>query len=777
MSLGLRLSRAAAAATLLVACAGSPGRSRPPQHGPGIAPPAQHPRLELLESTDRPAIARVNRGGDPLAGVAVAVAHDGGSVASVALAGLVEARLRPSFPDAITRPHDLGLVVSHLVADPQSAVRFTQSTLSALSTPVAAGDPAVEEARKKLAALVQIRGGQAGDDPIRRCSGELAAGGPLPKLDGASLESMRDRSARTQGVSVGVLGARGILDAVTHAVQSGAAWPEGGPEDPWPTAGRVYGTATASGGPSLSVALRLDDGARAIAAARALGRGGSERLRARLSALSPEFRVERIAATTRPRGACLRIDLTTSDSKVSAEAAAWAALITEREALSVAPKGSGAWWDIEDGVLRASDPREAAAVAAWRALSGKLVAKEPLRFVRFSGPRGAQLQAQLSKIEARKPAEIETRTRVESGQGELWLLAASDCGVAQESESDSGITALMLTALAQAAAERHHDIVFEPWISPDHVGLMAHGPRQGPGETEQAHAQRIGDALGWALAGTRLKGPHVAEARTSMTTTLSDVSGSLRPTLLSALSPMHPSWLEPRGTFTALSGHTGHAAEARRRTWLSEPLRLAILSSGDPAQTRVVQEAFASWVLPGRGALRSCPSTSGAPAKTGQLEVDGPDKGQAVVAVPLTAGAQREAHWLAFLMNRPGGLLDHALGGTRLGRGRAQVIGGTKRGALLVEVHGFPETFKDAIAQVRALLSRLASGALVATDFERAREHFARVELRRSLDPRERLARTWGAQAAPAPSLNSLRRFCQLNLAASRHLVVRSSAP
>jgi hypothetical protein len=768
----LRLARGAAVATIASACAGGGARGGKLTHGPGIAPPAQHARLELLSSDGHPAIARVNRSGDPMGGVAIAIAHDGGSAASVSLAGLLEARLRTAYPAVITRPHDLGVIVSHLVADAASGARFTQSALAALSTPVGDGDPALPWIHEKLSALSQVQG-EAGDDPVRRCSGELARPSAAVTTNQAMVERVRSAAARASAVAVGVLGSRAVLDAVTTTVQAGKPWPAGGPEDPWPKRGNAYGVPANASGATLSVALRIDDGARAIAAARSLGGAASARLEARLASLATEFRVERVTATTRPRGACLRIDLSSSDTNVSARAAAWAAIIAEQEAWKAAPKGAGAWWDIEDGVLRAADPREAAAVAAWRALSGRLVANEPVRFVRFAAAGSEQIASELQRAATRRDSALEVRSRVESGQGEFWLLAASPCGVFQESAAESGLTALTLIALSQAAAERHPGVAFEPWISADVVGLLAHGPRTGPGESGTAHASRIADALGWAIAGTRLSGQDVAAARATLTAALPVETGGVWSAALEALSPGHPSWLEPRGSFAAISGHSGHAADARRRTWLGEPLRLAVLANGDASQGNAAEAAFSNWLAPGIGEAGRCPKQSARLPKSGELQIARAKPGQSIVAVHLNPGTQADAEWVTFLLNRPGGLLDQALQGTRLGRAQARLLGGELRAALVIEVHAFDENQKDAVAQVRALLARLASGALSPKDVEVARAHFARVRLGRSLDPRQRLIKTWGVAPDTEPTAASIRRFLQLNLAAPRQLVVR----
>ncbi|MCE7892720.1 MAG: hypothetical protein DYH12_23950, partial [Sorangiineae bacterium PRO1] len=84
--------------------------------------------LELRTLDDRPAIGLVQRDGDPMAAVAVGVAHDFGSEASLALAELFEARLgRAGFRDVRAQAHGLGVVLSTLVATPADATRFVRA--------------------------------------------------------------------------------------------------------------------------------------------------------------------------------------------------------------------------------------------------------------------------------------------------------------------------------------------------------------------------------------------------------------------------------------------------------------------------------------------------------------------------------------------------------------------------------------------------------------------------------------------------------------------------
>src|SRR6185503_1391467 len=84
----------------------------------------------------------------------------------------------------------------------------------------------------------------------------------------------------------------------------------------------------------------------------------------------------------------------------------------------------------------------------------------------------------------------------------------------------------------------------------------------------------------------------------------------------------------------------------------------------------------------------------------------------AVPLPPVEIGPSRDAEWTVFLMNRRGGWLDQALRLPGLaGSARAQVLGGGRGSALVVEIHALDGKQREAVAQVRGLLQRLSRGA------------------------------------------------------------------
>jgi hypothetical protein len=372
---------------------------------------------------------------------------------------------------------------------------------------------------------------------------------------------------------------------------------------------------------------------------------------------------------------------------------------------------------------------------------------------------------------------VDQRARIEPGQGEMWVLLASPCGTAGESNEDAGLAALTLQTLALRRPSVQ-GVVIEPWIDSDGVGLLAHAPRSSPYETSAELAQRVADALGRALAATRLAAPQVAQARANL---LERVGPRPRPAFwltVDALAPGHPAWLSPRGSFAALSGIQSHEVETSRRTLARGPLRMAAIANSDPGQVETARTRLEEWIRPLRGQPLSCPKHAAPKVRHGALTLESEDAssaGRAYVAAALPAGSRisTEAEMLSYLLNRPGGYLDQALSSTTLGSARALLLGGRRAQALIIEVHAFEDRESDAIAQVRGLLGRLARGALSQKDLDLAREELSRAELGASLDPRQRILELWRGEPRRSPSLASMRRFLATALRPEAQIVVR----
>jgi hypothetical protein len=506
-------------------------------------------------------------------------------------------------------------------------------------------------------------------------------------------------------------------------------------------------------------------------------------LAVRLASLEPAWEIERVVATSRTRGACLRIDLASDRvESVRWHDVARAVKLVDVEAHASLARVASDPWFLDEAVLAPSDARIAAAAAAWRALTGRNEpGAEERRFVNFlaqpaeaSATAGGELQRALARVDVGwNRSSIETRSRVETGQGEIWALVASTCGTVAETASDAGAAALVMQALAERTAQSN-GVTLEPWVTTDGVGLFAHATRATPRETPEEQARRLGDALGRALSTARINGPFAAEARESLLDELGPVPRPGFFATLGALSGGHPSWLDPRGGVTSLAALEIHALEARRRAILAGPLRLAVLANATRDQPRHVHDALEEWLRPHRLEPTSCPVAPAVAAKRGEIAVEPNEemvRPSAYVAFPVAptpGGVPREAEWTAYLMNRDGGWLGQTLGSEA--SARAAVLGGKNAAGFVIELQAGDDP-TPSIASVRSLLDRLSRGAATEAEAEIARKRFADIEAEALRDPRYRLASTWSGITPRRTDLASLRRFQQA-LAADRHVVV-----
>lgn len=752
--------------------------SRLPQAAPGSA------QLELRQAEERPPIGLVAREGDPASAVAFGVAHDFGAEASVGLGALLAGRLRAAgFPDVRARVHGLGFVLTTLVASEGEAARFVDNATRAFAAPVTAGELSAARAPNRIPSFRSASAAAVGS-----CSGELGAAstGPtsvsLEPPDARALEEWRARARSSLTTAFAAAGPRAVLDAAARALANGPAWPtESAATDRWPDAD-VLGTAPGSER-RVAVAYRFGDGARAAELAQALGKSGS-RLASRLAGLEPGWALDRTVATTRPRGACLRIDVRATRSEPAPTLLEVARVVAVVEEEARPPLGrAGGGFALDEAAVRPTDPRDAAASAAWRALSGRFPSGPARRFVSYSAPTN-ELKSRADEDVARAVSRVQTafkqstvvrRTRVEAGQGEVWALVGSSCGTSAEGTDDAGANALLMRVLA-AHRSRSQGVTLEAWATPEGVGLLAHAPRSSASESPEAQAARIGDALGRALALPAPSDGDVADERTALLEEIGPAERRGFWLALEAASGGHPSWLDPRGTWASVSALSPHELDAVRRAMLSGPLRLAVLANASESQAVSLSRALEGWLRPSRVETGACPVSPRKPPPTGELTVDvaNLEGSRSYVAVPLSGevGARADVARLTLhLLNRPGGLLDTALAAHPGSGARAALLGGRAAGALLVEVRVEQGDAAPVVAAVRRALGELARGSATEAELATARKQVAALDAEAALDPRHRLLELWQPAAARSVDLATFRRFHQA-FAPERHLLV-----
>jgi len=742
-------------------------------------------RIERREVDHHPPINLVVRLGDPLPAVAFASAHDSGSVASVALSALILARLSArGINDVVSVPTESGIELAVLCADAAAARVFIEQVTAALATPVAERDSALRLIQEHLNALRSRAFAGKAEASVAECSGELGQlpGSAVPDVSTAAgraeLEGYRRFAFAQRASSFAALGSTEFVNAAASALEDAPSWPSGdAAEDPWPESDSAEAD-SAEGARRLSIALRVPDADAALASLRSLT-GSRAALSSRLRTFLPGFTLERVAFQARPRGACLRVDLSLpeGDPGVTPKEAALAVSLVSEEARAgaTAPLRS-----LEENIIEPNDPRQAAARAAWRALTGRSEAGPERRAVAIS-VHAAERSAfeafgnALREIETRAArAPLEARVQSEPGQSELWLLLGSPCGTLSESNDNAGQSALALT---MAAHETSAEVELEPWITPDAVGLLAHSPRLAL-ESATEQAERVARALARALSERSSASDALAIAQGELFTA---AGGAPRPgyaRLLDALAPEHSAWLEPRGTWASLAQANRDSVAARARELLHGPLRVAVLANEDNAQAGTATRALDRWFSPWRDDLRRCQSGTERSARSGELSLAVPDTGNAESAYlglpfPSRLKFEREAEAFVALLNAPRGPLALALSTGQINASaRASIIGGGRAAALVIEIHASDDDARKATLEVRRALDHFVGGQLSNDDLATAQRLAAQRGLGASLDPRRRIVDLWrGGGSESSLSRASLRAF-QAALSGAAQVVV-----
>ena len=618
-------------------------------------------RIEVRHLEARPRLTRVTRDGDPAPAVAVVFVTDLGPGISTALAAIVEGRLHAAGFDAEVHVDRDAFRARLSLPDPGRAAAFFAALASATSRPVAPGGAEIALAAQRLQSLRRHPLDAPELSAVAACTGALgiAAGEPLPDLAGdsgaRSLETARRAALHTGNIAVAAVGPAAFGAAVEHALARSDGWPAvtTGAPPAWPTAD-VAGVYTAPGlgrrGARLTLAVRVADPASAAAAAERLGAPDSP-LVARLRLLPEAWRVVQVAGVARPRGGCVGVVIETAQRAPgiavddggfavrSAErrpqtpvGAALAAAVARRDVIAELGAGTGAGI-AERQSLTAADPREAASRAAWWSLAGAEPGARP-RWVTALGipvpadrsPRDTVSAATDPAADARFQAEIERasgsaatagaerRFLVERGQGELWMLLASPCGVAEEGALDAGYGALA-TLAALETRRRADGVAFEPWITADGIGVFAHAPFRDERETAVDLARRVADAAARVLTATAPPTEATAAARSATLDHLEHSAGAQGAALaaFAALaSPDHPSWIEPFGTWSRIAGAGAEGVRLRAQALAQGPLRVAVLANVDGAQAAAAGDAVDRWLAPIAGP-RVCHAGAAAP--------------------------------------------------------------------------------------------------------------------------------------------------------------------
>ncbi|HTM44644.1 MAG TPA: hypothetical protein VL137_06790 [Polyangiaceae bacterium] len=748
-------------------------------------------RVETRELPERPSLHLVVRDAEPGVTAVLAVSVEGGARVAIALASLTEQRLRQVGLAVWSKPHGLGYMVGGTYDSASEVQRFIVQAVNALLRPVAVTE-SLTEIRGRVAGA-RLGGEQEGEMAANSCSAEaiVPAGRHSLPADDATTRTLIEtwRAAQTADASaLALVGPSGLLQGAADVLQKAPALPlspnNGAQRDPWPAGDTLSASATEATQARLSVALRTADPGRSLASARSLG--SDPFLSQMAEGLDPPWHVDRISAIARPRGACLRVDLQ-SEPGASPNGIQVAALsrLVEASLRTAVEREQPSQWVLSDAVTANDNPVEAAQTAAWLGLSGKLPSQTGRVAVHYAAlnSRAGSTEPFLvahNQVAAPKSALIPARAVHESGQTSLEVLLASPCGTAGERSAQAGKQALMLTALAQAHSDA--DLTLTPWITADAVGLLMQVRAQSPGETENEQAVRAARRLAQALV-PPLRDADTTRARHSMLEQLASPAPDLS-YLMDRLTGEQLSALEPRGSWVSVSGVIHDDIEASRRAFITGPLRIAALTPGGPDQGQLMTDELTRLLAPLRTGPAECPEAPALLPSFGlwQIQTEEQPSAQALLGVPLpgtdSPTQASEAEWTAYLMNRKGGWLEkHLITPGLVTSASAQLYGGQRGRALIIELHTLDQKTNDAVQKARELLLDLSRGAATQNDADAAASYFAQEKLRLAGSRVHRIVQLWqSGPPASLPTLGTLQHFHASVFKPERHLVVVGDA-
>ncbi len=801
------------ATTLLAACGSGPAPVRAPAAtGTHAALPEGGPGpIEVKHLDGRPRLTLVTREGDPSPAIAAVFATGAGSATTVALAAVVEVRLRAAGLDADVRA-DRDAFRARFLTDAAHAPAILAALASAMARPIAAGSPEIALAAQRLQSLKRNPLDAPELAAASACTGALgiAPGEAIPDLSTeaglAGLEGARRAVLHAGDVAIAAVGPAAFGAAITQALARSEGWPTSAAAPlpvPWPdadTAGvytlpAVDPRAPGGVGPleRVTLAVLAGDPVAAAAAAERLGAPDSP-LVARLRLLPEAWRVTQVAGVARARGGCVALTMEATQhgtGPMPEEGAALAAATARREVAAEIFGARGASAAVvATQILRAADPREAAARAAWWSLSSADPAA-PARWTAALGippvrdregaeaaagaPGDARFHAEVVHALA-SSAGTENRAAIERGQGELWLLLASPCGVAEETAADAGRSALAVLAAVESR-RLAEGVALEPWITPDGIGVLAHAPARDERETPNELARRVADAAARTLTAASPSPEAAAAARASALEAIErrlGPQGTAFAAFAAAISPGHPSWVDPFGLWSPVAGAGAEALRLRALALAQGPLRLAVIANADAAQAAAANDAVDRWLAP-LASARTCHAGSPSAPRPGHHEAKLPSSAplaQGLVGVPVPPPGAPGRDLAEITAAALEGMLTSALRDADA-TASARLVGGARAPALVVDVRASDGGLASALDTVKALLLRLPTAATDA-DLARAAAAVTRREREARADPRRRLVDLWSGRPPPAapPSPAAWRSFLGATFTESALVVV-----
>jgi len=595
----------------------------------------------------------------------------------------------------------------------------------------------------------------------------------------AQLESLRQSSIGAGRVGLSALGPADLLEAVAQGHDRD--WPRGAaPDDSWPNVQQTAVTEGA-GGRELKLAVRVNDAAGALAAARAL-QDKDHALHARLLALDTHLSAGEVEVSLRPAGACtgITVRIASESPPPTIQSLSQAAIVVQDEL--IATLGQSLTEDeINLAIIAPQGALESVALGAWTAVRSERTGGGMGTVVEYRAPPEDPLSSEELEATVRDTRAawakrtLDVAAAHELGQRQLWMLVASSCGMIPEAADDTGLRALTLSSLARHF-DGHRGVGLSPWVSADGVGLVAHAPPL-RGETSRRHAERVARALGTALSGPPLDGRIVAAERAAQLQRVgSDPGETLMTNIVGGGSP---SMVQPWGNEKSVATQSTADVERTRQDISREDLKLAVLESGEGGQAAAAQAALSAWLAPFRGQGTRCGKAMADPPSPGVWQIETIDEhvqtGAYIGVWSPTARPLGKA--TEYLLNRPNGYLKNALLVPGLAASaEARWLGDPQFGGLVIRVGAEAAHLDRAVQQTRALLDRLSQGALSEADARLAQARYVASEAQVARLPSGRLVKLWldsvrrlDSTEVDARSLRALHK----SLRADQHRVVK----
>lgn len=741
------------AAFTLLACGCSatgptPERAHPPAFGSSENPALQ--QIEVRKVSDLPALAIVERAGDPTSAVVATVRTS--PEAAVGLSSVVATRLEAKGLHVQQRVQRRAFSIV-LRGDPAP---FFAAFKEALAVPIRPADTTRIER--------PTRDARPEEKDVDECEGRVDTAATT--TDATTLDAAR-AAIDVGAIAFGFVGTKDALEPATAAWSAAAPFPhaDAPASAPWPTARSVRVSAREDAGPpSVRVALFVSDPLRAVTSASALEGEGGDPLRSKL-ARTGALQVASVRGVSRAEGGCIAVSLSatgatesvTDDAIVSS-----VALVEEslRKATSTPAPADAAL----ERVARARDPIDAAELAAWWTFAkpegGDAVAAIAATLPRNRAPE--KLRAVLDRPAPAAVIEVDGVLREEVGQGELWVLVGNPCAAAEEGPHQWGATALAARARALGVTGED-DVSVESFATTDGIGILAHAAIRA-GESDDALAERVATAAAGALFG----GPPLRDAlgRAELGT-IADLERVWGPrsfgleAFARAFGPDHLSLVEPRGTVADVVRADYARAAGAWATLAAGPARVVTLANRSASQAAAVERSIGAWILPSQS--RGCAKIDVAAFDRTPRELDVDLGGRALARL----GARVEPS-IAIVLAR---LIE-----TR----RPHVTTESTGGILVLGIDADAAGLGAEVDALVATLDAIAKGDVTDAELERARIEARDDALRDASDPRTRLLALFARRSTPSSfspiepaSASDFRAWAKMHAAADQWVVVR----